>query len=325
MSPNASPTSHTTVAVVGLGLLGRGIAACFLGYGFRVNGFARSAESHDRARDYIARGLAELVEHSGFDRSLLDTWQDRYQATERYDDWPPCDFVIESIAEDPAAKHTVYDEIEGHIGTNVPIASNTSAIPITDLQRGHRHPERFLGMHWFEPAHATRFLEIVPGEQTSPATLQTAIDLAKRCGKEPSVLNKDLPGFIVNRMGYALYREALHLLELGVADAATIDRSFRNAIGVWSTIFGPFQWMDLTGGPKLYGDCMERVLPTLSNATQLPKPIQDLSNEGALGVTDGRGFYEYTADEARRADELFHEHAWKARALMNHYFPLKDT
>jgi 3-hydroxybutyryl-CoA dehydrogenase len=180
-------------------------------------------------------------------------------------------------------------------------------------------------MHWFEPAHATRFLEIVPGEHTSPATLQSAIDIAERCGKEPSVLKKDLPGFIVNRMGYALYREALNLLELGVADAATIDRSFRNALGVWSTIFGPFAWMDLTGGPKLYGDCMERVLPTLSNATELPAPIQKLSDENALGVTNGRGFYHYTAEDARRADELFHEHAWKARALMNKYFPLKDA
>jgi 3-hydroxybutyryl-CoA dehydrogenase len=325
MRQETTSPAETTVAVVGLGLLGRGIAACFLGYGFRVIGFGRSSQSHERARDYISRGLAEMVEHAGFDKALLDTWQDRYQQTERFDDWGQCDFVVESIAEDLAAKQDVYDQIERNVGPAVPIASNTSAIPITELQQGRRHPERFLGMHWFEPAHATRFLEIVPGDRTSPATMQSAIQLAQRCGKEPSVLNKDLPGFIVNRMGYALYREALHLLEFGVADAETIDRSFRNALGVWSTVFGPFGWMDLTGGPKLYADCMDRVLPTLSNATGLPKPIQELSDANALGVTNGRGFYQYTAEDARRADERFHEHAWKARALMNHYFPLKDA
>lgn len=325
MSRMKSENANTTVAVVGLGLLGRGIAACFLGHGFRVIGFGRSSQSHDRAREYIARGIAEMVEHAGFDAALLNTWQDRYEQTERYDNWSKCDFVVESIAEDLAAKHEVYDKIEQQVGPAVPIASNTSAIPITELQQSRRQPERFLGMHWFEPAHATRFLEIVPGEQTSSATMQAAADLARRCGKEPSILNKDLPGFIVNRMGYALYREALNLLELGVADAATIDRSFRNALGVWSTIFGPFQWMDLTGGPKLYGDCMERVLPTLSNSTKLPLPMQKLTDDGALGVTNGRGFYSYTPDEARRADELFHEHAWKARALMNKYFPMEDA
>lgn len=313
----------TTVAVIGLGLLGRGIAACLLGHGFRVIGYGRSSHSRELARAYIGRGLQDLVEHAGFDNELLKNWEDRYQETERFDDWRTCDFVVESIAEDTAAKQEVFSQIEQVVGPAVPIASNTSAIPITELQQGRQHPERFLGMHWFEPAHATRFLELVPGAQTSSATMQAAIRLARRCGKDPSVLNKDIPGFIVNRLGYAVIREALHLLELGVADAETIDRSFRNVCGVWSTIFGPFQWVDLTGGPVLYGNCMRRVLPTLSNATDLPETIDRLMAEGAQGVVNGQGFYEYTPEEARRADELFHEHAWKARSIMNQYSPLK--
>lgn len=324
MSLNDSATAETTVAVVGLGLLGRGIVACLLGYGFRVVGFGRSSQSHERAREYIARGLRDLVDHSELNADILRSWEERYQETDRFDDWPRCDFVVESIAEDTAAKQQVFDQIEEVVAFSVPIASNTSTIPITELQKGRRNPERFLGMHWFEPAHATRFLELVPGEQTSPATMQAAIHLANQCGKEPSVLNKDIPGFIVNRLGYALYREALNLLELGIADAETIDRSFRNACGVWSTILGPFGWIDLTGGPALYGNCMQRVLPTLSNATELPEPIRRLMAEGAQGVANGRGFYDYTPDEAQRADLLFHEHAWKARSLMNAYFPLEE-
>lgn len=325
MTHHEKPATETTVAVVGLGLLGRGIVACFLGHGFRVVGFGRSQQSHERAREYIGRGLQEMVDYAGFDESILTDWKSRYQETDRYDNWGECDLVVESIAEDTAAKHEIYDQIERFVGSTVPIASNTSSIPISELQDGRGHPERFLGMHWFEPAHATRFLELVPGVETSSATMEAAVQIAKRCGKEPSVLNKDLPGFIVNRMGYALYREALNLLEMGVADAETIDRSFRNAIGVWSTVFGPFGWMDLTGGPKLYGACMERVLPTLSGRTELPNPIKQLTAEDALGVTNGHGFYEYTAEEARQADELFHKHAWKARALMNHYFPISEV
>ena len=154
------------------------------------------------------------------------------------------------------------------VAPDVPIASNTSAIPITSLQEGRWHPDRFLGMHRFEPAHATRFLELVPGEYTCDATMNAAIALARRCGKNPSVLAKDIPGFIVNRLGYALLREALSLLALGVADAETIDRSFRNVCGVWSTVFDPLQWIDLTGGPVLHGECMKHFFlrsPTPSN------------------------------------------------------------
>jgi 3-hydroxybutyryl-CoA dehydrogenase len=316
--------ADTTVAVVGLGLLGRGIAACLLGHGFRVIGYDRSSQSQEIAREYIARALRELVDHAGFDEQLLRSLKERYHEAEKIGNWSDCDFVIESVAEDVAAKRDVFRQIEDAAGGSVPIGSNTSSIPITELQSGARHPERFLGMHWFEPAHATRFMELIPGEQTSPATMQAAMQLARRCGKDPCMLNKDIPGFIVNRLGYAVFREALYLLELGVADAETIDRSFRNVCGVWSAVFGPFQWMDLTGGPKLYGRCMERVLPTLSNTTELPKLMRDLMNENVDGENPNRSFYRQSAEQLRQADERFHAHAWRSRSILNEYYPLKD-
>jgi 3-hydroxybutyryl-CoA dehydrogenase len=325
MTREDAAISADTVAVVGLGLLGRGIATCFLAHGFRVVGCDRAASSHNIANEYIERGLREMIVHAGLDAAFVDNWRNSYQATQGFDDWPACDFVVESVDEDPLAKQGVFDQIERVVGPMVPIGSNTSTIPITLLQLARQHPERVFGMHWFEPAYATRFLELIPGEQTLQATMELAAKIARRCGKEPSVLAKDTPGFIVNRLGYAMYREAMNLLDLGVADAATIDRSFRNACGVWSTIFGPFQWIDLTGGPALYGKAMERVLPTLSTTTEMPTAIRRLIAEGAQGVTNGRGFYDYTPEEAKRADELFHAHAWQARALADKYFPLKEA
>ena len=131
-------------------------------------------------------------------------------------------------------------EIEAVVAADVPIASNTSALPITTLQEGRLHPERFLGMHWAEPAYATRFLELIRGQHTSDAAMTKANSLATALGKEPCVVAKDVPGFIVNRLGYAMYREAVNMLESGVADAATIDRAFRNACGIWASLCGPF-------------------------------------------------------------------------------------
>jgi 3-hydroxybutyryl-CoA dehydrogenase len=211
------------------------------------------------------------------------------------------------------------------VAADVPIASNTSALPISHLQRGRKHPERFLGMHWAEPAHATRFMELIRGEHTSDTAFQAAAQLAKAIGKEPCLVEKDVPAFIANRIGYAMYREALNILEMGVADAETIDRSCRNALGLWATICGPLRWMDLTGGPAAYAKAIRAVLPSLSNATELPKTLQDLVDSDAQGIANGRGFYEYNEEQARQWEELFLEHAWTIRELMNRYFPLEGS
>jgi 3-hydroxybutyryl-CoA dehydrogenase len=179
-------------------------------------------------------------------------------------------------------------------------------------------------MHWAEPAHATRFMELVRGRETSDAAFQAAAALAKAIGKEPSLVLKDVPAFVVNRLGYAMYREAFHLLESGVADKETIDRSFRNAVGLWATFCGPLRWMDLTGGPALYAKAMAGVLPTLSNATELPKSLAELADADARGIANGRGFYEYTEQDVRQWEERFREHAWTVRKLVGEYFPLKE-
>jgi 3-hydroxybutyryl-CoA dehydrogenase len=309
------------IAVAGLGLLGRGIAACLLAHGFRVMGFTRTPATHDSARDSIDQAIRELIDRAGFPAALADEWPGRYVPVDTCAELAACDFVIESIAEDPAAKSALFDRIEAVVRPEVPVASNTSALPISALQRDRRHPERFVGMHWAEPAHVTRFMELIRGEQTSDEALDAAAVLARQIGKEPSVVQRELPGFIVNRIGYAMYREALHLLATGVADVETIDRSCRNAFGMWATLCGPFRWIDLTGGPALYGQTQKRVWPTLSNAAQIPELLEQLLESDARGVANGRGFYDYTEDEAHRWEELYREHAWRVRALMNEYFP----
>jgi 3-hydroxybutyryl-CoA dehydrogenase len=294
-----------------------------LGHGFRVIAFTRQEATHAEARKYIGQAIDDLIERAGFPASLAQQWPERFVPVRSCEPLAEGEFLIESILEDVTAKHELFDRIESLVGPAVPIASNTSALPISRLQQGRRHPERFLGMHWAEPAHATRFMELVRGEQTSDAAFEAAVALAKAIGKEPSLVLKDVPAFIVNRLGYAMYREAMNLLETGVADVETIDRSCRNALGLWATMCGPFRWIDLSGGPALYAKAIAGVLPTLSNATQLAKTMQDLADSGARGIANRRGFYEYTEEEARRWEQLLREHAWTVRDLLNKYFPLE--
>ena len=312
------------VAVVGLGLLGRGIAASFLGHGFEVVAFDSDAQRQSDARRHIGEMIGELVDLAGFDARLREDWGGRYFPAAGFEALEGCSFVVESVTEDAAVKGDVFDHIEAHVDSATVIASNSSAIPISQLQQGRRHPERFLAMHWAEPAHATRFMELIPGAQTSAQTLETALVLARRLGKEPCVCRKEVPGFIVNRIGYAMYREALHLLETGVTDAETIDRSVRNALGLWATVCGPLRWIDLTGGPELYARAMQHVLPTLSKADAVPPALQKLADSGARGITNGRGFFNYTPEEARHWEELYRKHAWRVAALQAEYFPMKE-
>lgn len=311
-----------TVGVAGLGLLGRGIAACLVSHGFRVIAFTRRDTTHEEARRYITQAIGDLIDRAGFPAELATEWPSRYHPVTSLDAFAPCDFVIETVLEDPAVKQQVFDEVEALVGADVPIASNTSSIPISLLQQGRRHPERFVGMHWAEPCHITRFMELIRGQQTSDRAFAAVAEFARAVGKEPSLVQKDIPAFIVNRLGYVMYREAVHLLEMGVADAATIDRSFRNALGLWATLCGPLRWMDLTGGPALYARAIARVLPTCDNSAEVPKTLQELADRDAQGIANGRGFYSYTEDEIHAWEQRLREHAWTVRGLLDQYFPL---
>jgi 3-hydroxybutyryl-CoA dehydrogenase len=246
---------------------------------------------------------------------MQEGWTGLYTEAESLADFARCGFVIECIVELPAAKAQLFDELEALVATNTTIASNTSALPITLLQQGRQHPERFVGMHWAEPAHATRFLELIRGEHTSDACLEVASALATRLGKDPCVVQRDIPGFIANRIGYAMYREACHLLNSGVADAETIDRSFRNSVGLWASICGPFRWIDLTGGPALYGRAMSGVLPTLSIETEVPEPIRSMMQQNAGGMRDGNGFFRYTPQQVKQWEEIYRRQAWRVHEI----------
>lgn len=313
---------NAAIGVVGLGLLGRGIAACLLARGFQVVAVVPTAAEHAAALPIIAQMIAESAQHET-PSAELPAWRSRLKQVTQWAPLAACDFIIESVNEDLLLKQSVFDEIEQVVGDEVVIASNTSAIPISMLQQSRRCPQRFVGMHWAEPAHATRFLELIRGELTSAAALQQTEELGRRLGKDPTVCQQDVPGFIVNRIAYAMYREALHLVETGVADVETIDRSLRNTLGLWAASCGPFRWIDLTGGPALYGAAMQRVLPHLRNDATLPAPLATLVDQDARGITNGRGFYPYTAEETHRWEERQRRHAWRVKDWLDSEFPLE--
>jgi 3-hydroxybutyryl-CoA dehydrogenase len=306
------------IGVVGLGLMGRGIATCLLARGFAVVGYDRASAAGKTCYAHIESALEELVRRRMLARPAARDWRERFRVASSFAGMSGCGFIIESVTEDLKLKQRIFAGLEKVVTPAAVIASNTSSIPISLLQRGCKHPERIIGMHWSEPAEVMRYLEITPGKLTSPETIERTRRLGRLSGKDPAVLNFDIRGFISNRLMYALMREACYLVEAGVADLETVDRSFRNDIGWWATIAGPFRMMDLTGIPA-YAAVMEGLLPQLSNSKKVPKVMQDAIRRRARGTSNRKGFYPYTPESARAWEQALVDFTYDVRKLVEKY------
>lgn len=309
--------TDSVAAVVGMGLMGTSITACLLRAGHRL-----VCVEIDRTRLRTARRrLLEMLKQAENQGLLLAPaldLMDRVTISTEFSGLKNAAIVVESTVENLTVKRQVIGEIESVVSARALIGSNTSAIPVTDLQSGCRHPERILGLHWAEPAHVTRFMEIICGKQTSLANARRAMRLAEMWGKEPSLLRRDIRGFITNRIMYAMLREAFHLVDAGYATVADVDRSLRNDYGYWITFAGPFRFMDLTGIPA-YATVMKDLLPDLNCATEVPRLMQRVVKSGARGVSNAKGFYRYTPAQARRWEKLFMEFSYQIRDLAEKY------
>jgi 3-hydroxybutyryl-CoA dehydrogenase len=226
--------------------------------------------------------------------------------------------VFESIVENLAVKREAISRIEATVSNETVIGSNTSSIPVALLQEGAAHPDRILGIHWGEPAHVSRFLEVICGPQTDSFYAEYVVKLAELWAKEPTYVKRDIRGFITNRLMYALMREAFYLVEAGYATCSDVDRSFRNDLGYWATFAGPFRFMDLTGIPA-YAKVMEDLLPELNCGKSVPELMKRMVESGAQGIRNAKGFYEYTPEEAARWEKLFLKFSYEIRALAAKY------
>ncbi len=320
-----SEVSVDTVGLLGLGLMGRGIAACLLCHGRKVVAYNRSRGRAEKARTFLAGVMEEVVRRGVFPAGAVADWAERFTVVDAISGLAECPFVVESVKEDIELKRRLYAELEKQIAPDAVIASNTSSFPLTLLQAESVHPARFVVMHWAEPTWITRFMEIVRNELTSEEAVARTRALGLACGKQPSFLNFDIRGFIANRLMYAMIREACHLYELDVADAATIDRSFRNDTGWWATLAGPFRWMDLTG-LEAYGLVMEGLLPELCNRKTVPEIMNKMIAEGAQGTANCRGFYEYDERTAKAWEKTWIEFTYDIRDLIiKHESRLRDA
>jgi 3-hydroxybutyryl-CoA dehydrogenase len=175
-----------------------------------------------------------------------------------------------------------------------------------------------VGIHWDEPAHVTRFMEIIAGEKTAKCVADRLMTLAVQWGKEPSLLRRDVRGFITNRISYAMFREACFLVDSGIATCEDVDRSLRNDVGWWMPFAGPFRYMDLMG-VEAYYRVMKDLLPELSTSPEVPAVMRRVVESGGRGISNSKGFYSYTPEEAARWEKLFLKFNYEIRQLATKY------
>lgn len=298
-----TPTEQIIVGVVGLGLMGSSIVAALLVAGHRVKAIAPLPTDLDVAPSRIDEQLRHCQQVDLLTQPLTD-YCAQLTISDDYGQLADCRLVLECVIENLGIKQAVYAKIEQVVAPDAVIASNTSAIPISLLQQHVSRPDRFLGIHWAEPAYMTRFLEITCGQQTDFAHADWVFALAHQWHKEPTLLRKDIRGFVTNRLMYAVYREALHLLDSQQATREDIDKAFRYDAGSWMTLMGIFRRLDYLGIAD-YPQIFANIFPQLSNDDRVPPTMQQLIALQARGTQSAQGLYDYTPEEARYWEEAF--------------------
>jgi 3-hydroxyacyl-CoA dehydrogenase len=276
-----------TSAVIGAGSMGPGIAALLARYGSRVRLNDVSQEALTRAEATCAAVVTHLDE---LDVPVTPGGSVVFEA-DLATALDGADLVIEAIPEQIDLKKTVLAQIEAAVRDDVIIATNTSGIPISDMAVALSHPGRFIGMHWSNPPHLIPMIEVVKGRDTAEEVEERLVAVVESFGFE-AVREKEVPGFIENRVLYAVLRECMSLVEQGVASQRDLDTCVKWGIGYKLAVIGPMRLVDMAG-LDIYEAVASYLNRDLSNESGVSSLVTDLTEQGKLGMKTGDGLYPY--------------------------------
>ncbi len=279
-------------AVIGTGTMGPGMGAVLERAGIDVTLFDVSAEALEKAKVgvEVARGVLDKLgtekkgEGSiGFESDLAAALAD-------------VDFVLEAAPEKLELKQQIFAEFEQHCSPEAILSSNTSGIPVTKIAADLEHPERVIGLHWSNPPQLIPMIEVIPGEKTSQETIDASLAMIERVGYHSSRLLKEVPGFVENRVLYAIMRECLALVDEGVVDAEELDLNVKWGIGYKLAVIPPMQLLDVAG-LDIYESVASYLNSDLSTESGVSETITKLAGEGKLGLKTEGGLFSYTKEE----------------------------
>ena len=286
------------VAVIGGGMMGAGVAQVFAAAGHDVTLQDVYQEALDRAPGTIAANLTFLAEHGLFAAASIEAAVARVRTTtDLAAAADGADFVIECVFEDLTLKQDVFEQLDGACPPETILCTNTSVMSIAEIGARTRHKERVVGTHFWNPPYLIPLVEVVRTPQVDPSVVERTMEVLRRVGKHPIDCKKDVPGFVANRLQHALWREAISIVEHGIADAATVDESIRFGPGLRLPILAPMENADMVG-LDLTLAIHDYILPHLE-ASGAPSPLlRGKVEAGELGFKTGSGFQEWSAENA---------------------------
>jgi len=285
------------ITVLGSGIMGHGIAQVSAMAGYRVTLRDIDRSLLDKALEKVKWSLNKLVEKQKLTQIEAEKIFDRITPEINLElSLKDADLLIEAVPENLELKRKVYADVDKYAEEKTLYASNTSTLPITEMAALTRRPERFIGLHFFNPPQLMRLVEVIPGRKTDQYTINTALDFVTRVGKEPVLCRKDVAGFIVNRIFIPLVHEAAYCLETDAVSMTQIDSSVKYKMGF---PMGIFELADYTGLDVIFKATSEM----FSRDTRIVKPhpkIKELVDAQNLGQKSGKGFYEYSRSSYER-------------------------
>jgi len=280
------------VGLLGAGMVGHGLALHFARAGYQVSLYSRTQQTLDKAIESIESNLRVLMEgQAGVEGDIKKTIS-RIAATRNMDEAvAKASIIIESVAEDLGVKQDLFKQLDEMCPGNTILATNTSVISITAIASKAKNRDRIIGTHFWFPPYLVPLVEVVKGRDSSDETMETTYQFMKKTGKYPIKCLKDVPGFVANRLQHALWREAISIVEKGIADAATVDDAIKQSFGIRVPVLGPIENADMVGLDLVLA-IHNTVLQDLE-ASPDPSPLlKEKVTKGELGFKSGKGLYD---------------------------------
>lgn len=287
----------STIVVIGTGTMATGIAAGFIAENRSVVILGRSIE---KAHACLQNAL-ELCKNSSKDAiTPRSSTPEKHQTglLQDWNNWQDCVFVIETVAENMELKRAIFELLDQRVPESIPIGSNSSGYPISRITHGLKTASRMMGAHYFMPADIVPLVEVVMGEKTDIEMAQKVCALYREIHKRPVLVRRDIPGFLANRIQHALMREALSLVEAGIATPEDIDDAVRYSFGFRYAAVGPMTQKEISGWDGM-ANAAKEIYPSLSNIDTIPNGLAKLMAEGKTGMKAGEGFRKWTPEERK--------------------------
>ena len=288
-----------TIAVIGSGIMGYGIAQVCAQAGYKTNITRKRVELLQQSIDKIRSNLQMLAEKEVITKDEVDKTISRIEGkTSIVEAVADADFVIESVIEDMDVKKSVFEELDKSSPKHAILTTNTSTFTITEIASVTKRQDKVAGMHWWNPPYLMPLVEIIKSDKTSDETIDVIKELVLRLGKVPAVC-KDSPGFLGVRLQWALVNEAITMLEQGLASAEDIDTAVKMTLGFRTPILGPLETVDL-GGMDTFFYAYDYLAEKLGEKYRPPGLLRHKVRSGELGIKSGKGFYRYTDESIKQ-------------------------